>query len=58
MSKLTLSREDAKIWGVCSGIAKWSNIDVSVVRILFAVGTIIGVGSLILIYILLAMILD
>jgi phage shock protein PspC (stress-responsive transcriptional regulator) len=31
--KLSLSKEDMKIFGVCSGIAKYFNLDISLVRI-------------------------
>jgi phage shock protein C len=58
MAKLMLNKANKKIWGVCAGIADWSNIDVTVLRIGFVVTTLIGIGSPILIYILLAMILD
>lgn len=58
MSRLTLDKANKKLLGVCSGLANWSGIDVTIVRVLFAAATLIGVGSPILIYILLAMILD
>ena len=58
MNKLRLNKENKKILGVCSGLADWTGMDVNVVRILFAVATLIGVGSPILIYILLGLIID
>ena len=45
-----LDRTNAKIAGVCSGIARWMNVDPLIVRIIFAVGAIAGFGSFILIY--------
>ena len=58
MPRLTLDKPNKKILGVCAGLANWSAIDVTIVRVLFVATTLIGVGSPILIYILLAMILD
>jgi phage shock protein C len=58
MNKLRLNKENKKILGVCSGLADWMGIDVNIVRILFAITTLIGVGSPILIYILLGLIID
>lgn len=57
MSKLYLSNSDRKISGVCGGIAEYFNIDSTVVRIIFVVGTLIGFGSLILVYIVAALIM-
>ena len=58
MPRLTLDKPNKKILGVCAGLANWSALDVTIVRVLFVAATLIGVGSPILIYILLAMILD
>lgn len=56
MNKLTKSK-DRSLFGVCGGIAKWLNLDVSLVRILFVLGAIFS-GSLVFwAYILLALIL-
>lgn len=53
-----LDRRDGKIWGVCAGIANYFGIDATIVRILFVLGTLIGFGSLILVYIAIALIAD
>jgi phage shock protein C len=58
MARLTLDKANKKILGVCAGLANWSGMDAMIVRLIFAVATLIGFGSPILIYILLAMILD
>lgn len=58
MARLALDKANKKILGVCGGLANWSGIDPIIVRIIFAAATLIGVGSPIIIYILLAMILD
>lgn len=56
MNKLTKSK-DKSLFGVCGGIAKWLNLDVSLVRILFVLGAIFT-GSLVFwAYILLALVL-
>lgn len=53
-----LDRTNGKLWGVCSGIANYFGIDPMLVRIGFVVGTIIGFGSLILVYAAIALIAD
>lgn len=58
MARLVLDKANKKILGVCAGLANWSGLDPMIVRLIFAVATLIGFGSPILIYILLAMILD
>ena len=42
MKRLTLDRENRKIAGVCAGIAKYLEIDVTVVRILFLIAAFLG----------------
>ena len=51
-----LDRRNGKIFGVCSGIAAYFGIDPTIVRVIFALGTIIGFGSFILIYLAIALI--
>ncbi len=58
MNKLTLDKENKKFMGVCGGVANWAHIDAGLVRLGFVVATLIGVGSPILIYLILAFILD
>jgi phage shock protein C len=58
MARLVLDKANKKILGVCGGLANWSGIDPLIVRLLFVITTLIGMGSPIIIYILLAMILD
>ncbi len=56
MNKLVKTK-NRTLFGVCGGIAKFLNIDVSIIRILFVLGA-IATGSILLwIYILLALIL-
>lgn len=58
MSRLVLDKANKKILGVCAGLANWAGMDPMIVRLIFAFATLVGFGSPILIYILLAMILD
>jgi phage shock protein PspC (stress-responsive transcriptional regulator) len=53
MAKLTRSSFDKKIFGICGGIANYFGWDATVVRLIFVIGTILGFGSFILIYIIL-----
>ncbi len=58
MNKLTLDKENKKILGVCAGLGRWMDVDVNIVRLLFVITTLIGVGSPILIYIVLGLIIN
>jgi phage shock protein C len=58
MARLTLDKTNKKVLGVCAGLANWAGIDAMIIRLIFAVATVVGFGSPVLIYILLAMILD
>lgn len=58
MSKLALSKSNKKLAGVCGGLSEWANIDATMVRLIFVIATIVGVGSPILIYLLLALIMN
>lgn len=53
-----LDRRQGKVFGVCAGIANYFGIDPLIVRIAFAAGAILGVGSFIVIYLLIALIVD
>lgn len=45
------------MYGVCAGIAKEFDVDVSLVRLGFAIGALMGLGLPIAVYIVLAIIL-
>ena len=53
-----LDKADAKLAGVCGGIANYFNIDPMMVRLGFVVGTLVGFGSLLIVYIAIALIAD
>ena len=42
MRRLTLDRANRKIGGVCAGVAKYLDADVTVVRIIFVLAAIFG----------------
>lgn len=50
--RLVRSRSDRMLGGVCGGLAQHFGIDVTLVRILVVVGTVIGFGSLVLAYLI------
>ncbi len=53
-----LDKVGGKFMGVCSGIANYTGWDANLVRIGFALGTIFGFGSLILVYLAIGLIAD
>lgn len=53
-----LDKAHGKIFGVCAGIGNYFGIDPLIVRIGFVLGTLIGFGSFILIYLAIALIAD
>jgi phage shock protein C len=57
MAKLAKSTYDKKLLGVCGGIAERFDMDSTVIRAIFVIGAILGVGSFVLIYLVLAIIM-
>ena len=53
-----LDKRDGKVFGVCAGIGNYFGIDPMLVRVGFALGTLFGFGSFILIYLAIALIAD
>lgn len=53
-----LDRTNGKLLGVCAGISRYFGIDATWVRIAFVLGTLLGFGSFILIYLAIALIAD
>lgn len=53
-----LDKTRGKVFGVCAGIANYFGIDPVLVRIGFVVGTLLGFGSFLLIYLAVALIAD
>lgn len=52
--KLVKTEDDKKLFGVCGGLARYFGFDSSLLRVLFVILTIAGVGSPVLIYLILA----
>jgi len=57
-NSFALDRANGKALGVCSGIANYFGIDKTFVRVAFALGTIFGLSSLILVYLAIGLIAD
>lgn len=49
--RLYRSRSDRVVAGVCGGLAQYFGLDATVVRLAFALGIILGLGSLLVVYI-------
>ena len=57
MARLTKNRYNKTLFGVCSGLADWLNVDATLVRLVFVVGAFLTGSLLFWIYLLLAIIL-
>ncbi|GGE11547.1 hypothetical protein GCM10011529_17340 [Polymorphobacter glacialis] len=53
-----LDKTNGRIMGVCSGIADYTGIEAIWVRLAFVVGTLLGAGSLLLVYLAIGLIAD
>lgn len=53
-----LDKSRGKVMGVCAGIADYFGVDVTLVRIAWVLGTLLGAGSLILVYLVIGLIAD
>jgi phage shock protein C len=51
VKRLTRSRDDKYLGGVCGGIAAYTGVDANVVRLLAVLGTVLGAGVLIFAYV-------
>lgn len=51
-----LNKPEGKIMGVCAGIADYFGWDVTLVRIAFVIAALFGVGSPILIYLIIGLV--
>lgn len=49
--RLTRSRDDRILGGVCAGIAEYAGLDVTLVRLLTVIGVVFGLGSVAVAYI-------
>lgn len=55
--RLSKSRTDKKISGVCGGLAKYLGINSTIVRIIFVAAMLLGYGSFLLVYIAMAIVM-
>jgi phage shock protein C len=53
-----LNKERGKLMGVSAGMAEYFGWDVTLVRLAWVIGTLVGFGSLILIYVAIGLIAD
>lgn len=49
--RLVRSRDDRWIAGVCGGVAAYLGVDANLVRLLVVLGTVLGLGSLLIVYV-------
>jgi phage shock protein C len=56
--RFRLARDNRKLMGVCGGIADYFGWDANLVRIVWLVGTLLGFGALVLVYLAIALIAD
>ena len=55
---LRLDKFNAMLFGVCSGLAQWSGVDATLIRIGFVLATLCGFGLPLLAYIAIALVAD
>lgn len=53
-----LNKERGKLMGVCAGISDYFGLDVTLVRLAWVIGTLVGFGTLVLIYLAIGLIAD
>ncbi len=49
--RLARSADDRWLGGVCGGVAAYAGIDANLVRLLVVLGTVLGLGSLLVVYV-------
>ena len=53
-----LNKARGKLMGVSAGIADYFNVDVTLVRVGWVIGTLLGFGSLVIVYLAIGLIAD
>ncbi|MDP3551925.1 MAG: PspC domain-containing protein [Novosphingobium sp.] len=53
-----LDKVRGKLMGVCAGISNYFGVDITLVRVAFALATLLGLGSAIIVYLLIGLIAD
>lgn len=54
--RFALDKRNAKLWGVCAGLANWTGIDAMWIRLGFVAGTLLGFGSLAIVYLVIGLV--
>jgi len=49
--RLVRSRDDRWLSGVCGGVAQYAGVDANLVRLVVVLGTVLGLGSLLVAYV-------
>jgi phage shock protein PspC (stress-responsive transcriptional regulator) len=49
--RLVRSRDDRWLSGVCGGVAEYAGVDSDLVRLVVVLGTVLGFGSLLVVYV-------
>lgn len=57
MRKLSKIKSEAKISGVCAGLARYFGLDVTIIRVLWVLAVFFAVGSPVLVYIIMAIVM-
>jgi phage shock protein C len=57
-ARFVLDRGNKKLLGVCAGLAAYSGFDTTLVRIAFVLGALLGFGSAVIVYLVLALVAD
>ncbi len=52
MTKLTRSPDDRWVAGICGGLAEYTGVDATVIRLVVLIAIVLGAGSLIAIYLI------
>lgn len=54
--RFALDKRNARLMGVCAGFSRWTGLDLTVTRIALVLLTLLGVGSTIIVYLLIGLI--
>ena len=57
-ARFRLAKANGKVGGVCAGLARHFGLDVTMLRLVFVLGTVIGFGSLLLLYLAIWLLAD
>ena len=53
-----LNKTNAKLMGVCAGLADYTGFETVWIRVFFVAGTLLGMGSLALVYLVIGLVAD